>query len=544
MQRWGYLSLRFPRPIRWILCLYGSEVIRFDLEGIKSGRLMYGHRFMAPGPFEIGDTRDYFRQIKKAKVVLDQEERRVIIKEGVNKAAEKVGGKPIPDDSLLDEVTYLVEYPVIVTGTFEDRYLSLPREVLITSMRSHQRYFSVTNSRKKLLPYFITISNNVTRDKSIVAMGNERVLRARLEDAMFFFQEDSKISLETRVKELKDVVFQEKLGTSWEKMERFSVLGAHISSKVDPGALEEIKRVAYLCKGDLVTQMVGEFAELQGVMGREYALLEGEDKTVADGILEHYYPRYSGDRTPKTAGGAAVSIADRLDTVCGCFGIGISPTGTADPYGLRRHALAIIAILMDRGWRVSLSDLMNQSLKQLEDKIEVSQKEALGALEEFFKGRLHNLFTGRGYRHDLVSAVLEDHWADPVDAAARLEALTSFSKKAGFVDLMLSFKRVLNIIPEGFTGKVESKNAGNEVEKGLIDSTASLGRDADIMLKKGEYAKVLNILAKMKKPVDAFFDGVMVMDKDPAIKKNRLAILAEVSKLFARMADFSKVVTE
>lgn len=544
MQRWGYLSLRFPRPIRWILCLYGSEVIRFDLEGIKSDRLMYGHRFMAPGPFEVRDTKDYFRQIKKAKVVLDQEERRAIIREGVNKAAEKVGGKPIPDDSLLDEVTYLVEYPVIVTGTFEDKYLSLPREVLITSMRSHQRYFSVTNSRKKLLPYFITISNNVTRDKSVVAMGNERVLRARLEDAMFFFQEDSKISLETRVEELKDVVFQEKLGTSWEKMERFSALGAHISRKVDPGALDEIKRVAFLCKGDLVTQMVGEFAELQGVMGREYALLEGEDKTVADGILEHYYPRYSGDRTPRTAGGAAVSIADRLDTVCGCFGIGISPTGTADPYGLRRHALAIIAILMDREWRVSLADLMSLSLKQLEDKIEVSQKEALGALEEFFKGRLHNLFTGRGYRHDLVSAVLEDHWTDPVDAAARLEALTSFSKKAGFGDLMLSFKRVLNIIPEGFTGKVDGRKAGNEVEKGLIDSAASLGGDADIMLKKGEYLKVLNILAKMKKPVDAFFDGVMVMDKDPAIKKNRLAILAEVSTLFARMADFSKVVTE
>lgn len=544
MQRWGYLSLRFPRPIRWILCLYGSDVVSFDLEGIKSDRLMYGHRFMAPGPFKIEDVKDYFRQVKKAKVVLDQEERRSIIEEGVVKAAEKVGGKPIRDESLLDEVTYLVEYPVIVTGTFEDRYLSLPREVLITSMRSHQRYFSVTNNRKKLMHYFITISNNVTRDKTVVAMGNERVLRARLEDAMFFFQEDSKVPLRTRVEELKDVVFQEKLGTSWEKMERFSALGAYLTKKVDPESLKEVKRVAFLCKGDLVTQMVGEFAELQGVMGREYALLEGEDKAVADGILEHYYPRYSGDRTPTTAGGAAVSIADRLDTVCGCFGIGISPTGTADPYGLRRHALAVIAILMDRGWRVSLTDLMRQSLKLLKGKIDVPEKDALRALEEFFKGRLHNLFTGRGFRHDLVSAVLQDHWADPVDAAARLDALTGFSKKAGFADLMLSFKRVMNIIPEGFKGKVDTKAAREPVEKNLLDSAAAIGKEASALLEKGDYLKVLNTLAGMKKPVDGFFDGVMVMDKDTAIQRNRLAILNTVSDLFAQVADFRKIVTE
>jgi len=544
MQRWGYLSLRFPRPIRWILCLYGSDVVSFDLEGIKSGRLMRGHRFMAPGPFEIQDVNDYFQQVKKAKVVLDQAERRAIIKEGVAKAAEKVGGKPIPDEGLLDEVTYLVEYPVIVTGTYEERYLSLPREVLITSMRSHQRYFTVTNSRKKLMPYFITISNNITRDKSVVAMGNERVLRARLEDGMFFFQEDRKISLKTRVEELKNVVFQEKLGTSWEKMERFSSLGAYLAKKVEPESLKEVKRVAFLCKGDLVTQMVGEFADLQGVMGREYALLEGEDKIVAEGIVEHYYPRYSGDRTPATTGGAAVSIADRLDTVCGCFGIGISPTGTADPYGLRRHALGVIAILMERGWRVSLTDLMKQSLKLLKDKIDVPQKEALSALEEFFKGRLHNLFTGRGYRHDLVSAVLEDHWADPVDAAARLKALASFSKKAGFADLMLSFKRVMNIIPDGFSEKVDRKKARETVEKALLDAATSLGKDADAMLEEGEYLKVLNILAGMKKPVDAFFDGVMVMDKDASVKKNRLAILGKVSSLFAQVADFRKIVTE
>jgi glycyl-tRNA synthetase beta chain len=519
-------------------------VVPFELEGIKSGRLMHGHRFMAPGPFEIKDAKDYFRQVKKAKIVLDQDERRRIISEGVTKAAEKVGGKPIPDSDLIDEVTYLVEYPVIVTGTYEDRYLTLPREVLITSMRSHQRYFTVTNQRNRLLPYFITISNNVVKSAKVVAVGNERVLRARLEDAMFFYQEDRKVSQKMRVEELKDVVFQQKLGTSWEKMERFSSLAASLVRKVEPESLKEVKRVAFLCKGDLVSQMVGEFAELQGVMGREYAILEGEDKTVAAGILEHYYPRYSGDRAPKTTGGAAVSIADRMDTVCGCFGIGITPTGTADPYGLRRHALAIIAILMDRGWRVSLTGMMKQSLKLLKDKTDVPDKEALEGLEEFFRGRLQNLFTGRGYRHDVVSAVLADHWTDPVDAAARIEALTAFSKKAGFADLILSFKRVMNIIPEGFRGKVDRRKAAHKMEKGLLDSATAVGKAAATSLDKGEYLKVLNTLAKMKKPVDAFFDGVMVMDKDPAVKRNRLAILGTVSELFSQVADFRKIVTD
>ena len=543
-QRWGHLSLRFPRPIRWILCLYGSEVVPFDLEGIRSGREIRGHRFMAPGPFEIQDVKGYFRQVRKAWVILDQDERRGLIWKGVQTAADEVGGVPIRDEGLLDEVTYLVEYPVLVTGSYDKRYLSLPREVLITSMRSHQRYFSVTSTRKKLIPYFITVSNNQTRDNRVVAMGNERVLRARLEDAMFFFQEDLKTPLKKRVEELKNVVFQERLGTSWEKMERFSSLAAFIARKTTPENLKEVKDVALLCKGDLVTQMVGEFAELQGVMGREYAMAEGMDRTVADGILEHYSPRFSGDQTPKTVGGATVSIADRIDTVCGCFGIGISPTGTADPYGLRRHALAIIAILMDRGWHVSLTDLMKQSLKLLKDKIDVPTKEVLESLEEFFKGRLHNLFTGRGYRHDLVSAVLEDYWADPVDAGARLEALTSFSQKAGFADLMLSFKRVMNIIPEGFSGKVDRKKGKEAVEKGLLDAAASLGKNAGAMLEKGDYLKVLNILAGMKKPVDAFFDGVMVMDKDAAVRHNRLAILNDVSGLFAQVADFRKVVTE
>ncbi len=544
MQRWGYLNLRFPRPIRWLLCLLGDDVVKFDLEGIESGRLMYGHRFLAPGPFEIEAAGDYLKAVKKAKVVLDQEERKEIIRKGVADAAAEVNCVTVESDDLLEEVTYLVEYPVVLRGTYEEKYLSLPRDVLTTSMSSHQRYFSLTDKKGDLQPYFITVANTITEDENVVIKGNERVLRARLEDGMFFFAEDRKIPLKQRVEELKDVVYQEKLGTSYEKYERFGALAEYLTKQVSPGNMDEVKEVALLCKGDLVTQMVGEFAELQGVMGKEYALLEGVDAEVAQGIVDHYLPKHSGDKTPGTVGGAAVSIGDRLDTVCGCFGIGITPSGTADPYGLRRDALAIIAILMDRGWRVSLTDLMNQSLKLLKKKIDKDPKTTLAALREFFAGRLLHLFTGKGYRNDLVQAVLEDHWDDPVDAAARLDAMMGFSKKPDFADLMLSFKRVMNIIPDGFSGKPDMKKAGEDAEKKLLEAARKVEKEASVLIGEGKYTEALEALAKLKGPVDGFFDGVMVMDKDEAKKNNRLAILSSISTLFAQVADFRQVVTE
>jgi glycyl-tRNA synthetase beta chain len=544
MQRWGYTTLRFPRPIRWIMCLYGADVVPFGLEGLESGRSVRGHRFLAPGPFDVKDTGEYYKVIKDAKVVLDQEERRKIIREGLDKAAKGVKGQVIGNEELVEEVTYLVEYPVVLLGTFEDRYLSLPWEVLITSMSSHQRYFSVTDKKGQLMPHFITVSNTITEDDNVVIKGNERVLRARLEDGMFFFAEDRKVPLAQRVEELKDVVFQEKLGTSWEKMERFSALADYIAGKVAPDSAEEVKKVAFLCKGDLVTQMVGEFASLQGVMGKEYALLEGEDKDVAQGILDHYLPRQSGGETPETIGGAIVSIADRLDTVAGCFGIGITPTGTADPYGLRRHTLAIMAILQDRGWRISLQELMAESMRLLDGKIDHDPAEAMENLAGFMKGRLLNQFTGKGARNDLVQAVLESHWDDPVDAAARLEALTAFSQEAGFADLMLSFKRVMNIIPEGFSGSVDEKLLSEDAGKPLAEAAGKIGSDATAKTRGGDYLAALKSLAGLKGPVDNFFDNVMVMDKDEKVKNNRLALLAGVSDLFAQVADFRKIVTE
>ncbi|GBE15743.1 MAG TPA: glycine--tRNA ligase subunit beta [Proteobacteria bacterium] len=543
-QRWGYGNLRFPRPIRWILCLLGTEIVPFELDGIVSGRKTRGHRFLSPGPFEVPNTGEYLKIIRNANVVLDQDERRKIIEAGVIKAAAGVNGVPIDAPELLDEVTFLVEYPVVLLGSFEEKYLSLPWEVLITSMGSHQRYFAVIDGKGNLQPNFITVSNTRTDDDTVVIKGNERVLRARLEDGMFFFQEDRKVPLEQRIEELKDVVFQEKLGTSFEKMERFSEIARTLAEAVAPDRVDEVLQVAYLCKGDLVTQMVGEFADLQGVMGKEYALLEGVGEEVAQGIVDHYLPKTSGGKTPGTVGGAVVSIADRLDTVCGCFGIGITPSGTADPYGLRRHALAIIAILMDQGWRVSISDMMVRSLDLLQGKIDIPSEEVTARLHEFFKGRLQNLFTGKGHRYDLVQAVLEEQWEDPVDAAARLEALGDFAQQAGFTDLMLSFKRVMNIIPADFRGSLNRDVLSEKAEKELLEAADSVGNQVKGMLAAGDYSGVLIALAALKAPVDGFFDGVMVMDKDPEVRENRLSILAAVSTLFERIADFRKVVTE
>jgi glycyl-tRNA synthetase beta chain len=543
-QRWGSSTLRFARPIRWLVALHGKDVVELELEGLSAGRLTRGHRFLAPGPFAVKDAADFFRVMKRARVVVDQRERAELIRAGVLKAAKKLGGKPVDDEELLGVVANLVEYPVVLAGSFDRKYLALPREVLVTSMRSHQKYFAVVDGKGDLLPCFITVANNLARDGSVVVRGNERVLRARLDDAMFFFTEDRKVPLAERAQQLKAVVFQEKLGTSWEKMERFAALASRLAGRFAPGTGEETDQVARLCKADLVSQMVGEFPELQGVMGREYARAQGLPAAVAEGIADHYLPRGSGGETPRTTPGALVGLADRLDTVCGCFAIGITPSGAADPYALRRHALAIIAILLDRGWKTSLARMFGWSLDLLARKVAFDRPAVEAALADFFRGRLHNLLAGQGHRQDLVSAVLETVADDPVDASARVEALTAFAGKSGFADLMISVKRVMNIIPAGFSGQVDPGLLTEAVERDLLEAEGRTGREAHELVDRGEYAAALGALAALKAPVDAFFEGVLVMDKDERVRANRLGILSSAAATFGRFADFRKVQTD
>ncbi|HSR10939.1 MAG TPA: glycine--tRNA ligase subunit beta, partial [Thermodesulfobacteriota bacterium] len=368
--RWMDLENAFVRPIHWILALFDGKTVPFQIGNVSSGSLSRGHRFMAPGSFQVKDLADYLIKLKNSFVIVNPEERRELILAEVKKAAAEVSGAAVADPGLLEIVTYLVEYPVALRGGFSRDFLSLPREVLISAMREHQRYFSIAGENGSLLPYFVAVSNTKPRDPKVVIRGNERVLQARLADAKFFFVEDQKVPLAQRVEGLKKVVYHSKLGTSYEKVMRIKGVSEYLASRVNPELRETVERAALLCKADLITGMVGEFPSLQGTMGRVYARLSGEREEVAQAIYEHYLPTSAGGDLPKSAPGAILSMADKLDTVCGCFGVGLIPTGTADPYALRRQTLGIINIILDKRYALNLGEMAEKSLELLREKIE------------------------------------------------------------------------------------------------------------------------------------------------------------------------------
>ena len=465
--RWMDLHVTFARPIHWIVALLGGEVIPFTYGNIKSRNVSRGHRFMSPVEIEVKNFDEHMEKLKEHFVILSIEERKDRIRKVITEAAEEVGGKILDDPELLDEVNFLVEYPSAVAGKYDEKYLRLPQEVLITVMREHQRYFAVINEEGELLPYFVTVNNTITRNPDVVRVGNERVIRARLEDARFYFEEDQKVKLEDRVEELKEVVFHSKLGTSWEKMERFSALAEFIAEKVTPDKLDLVKRTAYLCKADLVTGMVGEFPELQGVMGRAYAKLSGEPEEVAEAIYEHYLPIKSGGELPKGVVGAIVSIADKLDTIVGCFGVGIIPTGAADPFALRRQTLGIIRIILEHKFDLSLSDLIEKSITLLQSKITEPEDQIKSGVKDFFKTRFQNLLIGEGYEFDVVDAALSASFDNILDDARRIEALAEIKKRPEFTSLVIAFKRVANITKDHEPGEVNEKLFKEDVEKKL-----------------------------------------------------------------------------
>ncbi|MGH7430001.1 MAG: glycine--tRNA ligase subunit beta, partial [Candidatus Methylomirabilaceae bacterium] len=347
--RWGQGTTRFVRPIRWLLALYGGRVIPFDIDGVRSGNRTFGHRFLSRGQIRIRGFEDYVKRLEERHVIVDQARRRQLVVKLAQEAAAKVGGKPVLDDDLVESVTYLVEFPNVVCGGFQREYLSLPRDVIMTPMRKHQRYFPVVDKAGQLLPHFIAISNMQARDMEVIREGNERVLRARLKDADFFFKEDRKIPLADRVPKLGGIIFQERLGTMLDKVERLQQLVAYLCGRIAPELTDDAQRAAQLCKADLVTTMVKEFPNLQGTMGREYARLSGESPAVAHAIEEHYLPRFAGDRLPESLCGAIVGLADRIDSICGCFGIGLIPSGSEDPYALRRLGQGVVQLLLAQG---------------------------------------------------------------------------------------------------------------------------------------------------------------------------------------------------
>ncbi|MBP1715497.1 MAG: glycyl-tRNA synthetase beta chain [Deltaproteobacteria bacterium] len=541
--RWMDLDNSFVRPIHWILALFDGKVVPFQVGNIAAGNLSRGHRFMAPGLFQVKDTGEYLRRLKTSFVIVSPEERKELIAAEVNKAATEAGGAILPDEDLLKIVTHLVEYPLAIRGSFSKEFLALPREVLVSAMREHQRYFSVVDSPGALLPYFVTVSNTKPRDIGVVARGNERVLHARLSDAKFFFQEDQKVSLFDRLEGLKKVVYHSKLGTSYEKVMRISRLAEAISARVAPELKETVHRASLLCKGDLITGMVGEFPSLQGVMGKIYAELSGEKKEVALAIFEHYLPASAGGVLPSSHPGAILSIADKLDTLVGCFGVGLIPTGTADPYALRRHTLGIISILLNKKYPLSLNDLCEWTLDLLAPKVERPSGEIKRDVLEFFKGRMQNLLLSRGLSADSVEAALASGFDDLVDLLERSQAVHDLKKEPDFEPLAIAFKRVVNISGSHAPGPVNPQLFESQEEHDLYQFYLNASKKALELINRKDYPLALKELTSLRKPVDNFFDGVMVMAKDEKIRANRLSLLAHIAGLFFRIGDFSKITT-
>lgn len=538
--RWADLDVRFARPIHWIVALFDGVVVPFSFGPIQSGNISRGHRFMANTTFPVRDFAHYLEECERHFVIVDQERRKETIRKETHRIAKTTGGHLLPDEALLEEVTYLVEYPSAIIGTIPAEFLVVPKEVLITSMRSHQRYFSVVDETGKLLPYFITIPNTLAEDPAVVVKGNERVLRARLSDARFFFDEDRKVRLEARVEQLKSVVYQQKLGTSYEKMERFKALAEDLAELLNPAARQQAARAALLCKADLVSGMVGEFPEVQGIMGREYALYDGEDPTVANAIAEHYLPTQAGGELPGSDCGAFVSLADKLDTLCGCFGVGLIPTGAADPYALRRATIGMISIIIDRGYSLSLRNLITKALVRLSPKLTRPQEQVQQDLLEFFRGRFVNLM-GNSHRTDVVEAVVAAGFDNLADCAERIRALDTFRQRDDFQPLTVAFKRVCNIVKDGVDTAVDPALFKDEAEHTLYRVLQETSTAAVQRIDQQQYLDALADIAGLKWAIDAFFDAVMVMAEDQAVRNNRLGLLTAINRLFNRIADFSKL---
>ncbi len=549
--RWSDLEVRFARPIHWILALYGGRVVPFTVGNVASSNASRGHRFMSPGTFSVHSFQEYLTLMRTHFVIVDPAERTRIIADRTAEAAAAVGGSPLRNDDLLEHVSFLTEYPTVICGNFDPEYLRLPREVLVTTMISHQKYFPVVDGNGDLLPHFLTINNTLARDPAVVRRGNERVIRARLADARFFFDEDRKVPLADRVEDLKKVTFHTLLGTSHEKVLRFRELAGRIARQVHPSQGDaalfaaRVDEAALLAKADLDTQMVGEFSELQGVMGREYALREGKDPIVAKAIYEHYLPISAGGELPETDEGAVVSIADKLDTICGFFGVGLVPTGTADPYALRRQALGIINIILKKGYALPLDGLIDDALAILAGRLKRPAAETKADCLEFFRSRFENQLLAQGHPYDVVDAVLATGSGNLVRAEARIRAMEEFKRHPDFAPLAGAFKRVVNIIrnirqeaqlhPDRFTCTEE-----RELHQAFLDIRQIVRSQCD----SGQYEGALIALAKLRRPVDSFFEAVLVMAEDEQVRCNRLTLLAEIASLFHDLADFSKIVTE
>lgn len=543
--RWGEGNTSFARPIHWLLALYEGQIIDFQVGDIKSGATTKGHRFMASGVIGIKDFDQYVDVLRQNNVLVDIVERRQAVIAEIRKAVSErstvEGARILEDEELLDTVTNLVENPHGVCGTFETSFLELPDDVLITAMREHQKYFCVTDANGKLLANFVAVNNTRVPDENLAVKGHQRVLRARLEDALFFFKDDRSRKLEDRVNDLSGIIFQAQLGTMLEKTERVTKLAVILAQKLAPEYSVRAERAATLAKADLLTAMVNEFPSLQGVMGRDYALLDEEVPEVATAILEHYLPVRAGGNLPTGITGGLVGIADRLDTITGCFGIGQAPTGTTDPFGLRRLAVGLLHIIESQNFSLSLPEVVEAALQLYDDKLTEDKTTARNKILDFIKGRFVNDLTGKGVPGSAVEAVTSVSFDDVVDCHAKIDALAAIRKQPAFTVLAAAFKRVRNIIKGHHATEVKAELLHEGAERNLYEAFENVQNETKPFLEAKEYGKALDVILRMKEPVDVFFDEVMVMTEDESLQQNRLNLLTAISGLFLQVGDFSKM---
>jgi glycyl-tRNA synthetase beta chain len=540
--RWGSLRAEFVRPVHWLVMLFGDEVIETELYGVRAGRETRGHRYHHPETIYLSEPRAYAPLLEtEGHVVADFESRREAIRGQVMEAAKSVKGTAVIDEALLDEVTALVEWPVALLGDFETRFLALPPEPLISTMKGNQKYFHVMDGKGKLLPHFITVCNIDSRDAAQVRAGNERVIRPRFSDAAFFWEQDRKQSLAQRREHLKSVLFQAKLGTLYDKTERLSALAGEIAAGLG-GDRDLAQQAARLSKSDLLTHMVGEFPEVQGIMGRYYALAEGLPAEVAEALDEQYWPRFAGDRLPATTSGRALAIADKVDTLVGTFAIGQVPSGDKDPYALRRAALGVLRTLIECALPLDLEELLVQAARTYPNSL--AAHKVVVQVFDFMMERLRAYYIESGTRPDVFDAVLAQRPTRPYDFELRIRAVAVFREMPEAESLAAANKRIRNILKqndEAIAAKVSVKQLVEPAESALYEQLSALSDEVTSLFDRGEYTPALRRLAGLREAVDSFFDKVMVMTDDADLRRNRLALLARLNGLFLRAADFSRL---
>lgn len=543
-QRWGVQSEYFTRPVRWIVALFGNEVIDFTFAGLVAGRTTYGHRFLAPGPFEVADADSLVDVVRSASVIPSEAEREQVIREGVAKAEAETGFTAVLHPKTLVEVINLAEYPTVLVGTFDEEFLKVPEEIIVDAMLVHQRYFPLYDKDGKLTNRFIVVSNGDPACAETIVDGNERVVRARLYDAKFFYDEDLKQPLESYVDHLGEVVFQEKLGTMLDKTNRIQRLADHLAEDAGLAGqdLSDVERAARLCKADLVTSAVVEFTSVQGVMGSYYAAASGETAQVAQAIEQHYRPRFAGDEAPDTVVGKIVAIADKLDTVCGLFAVGQGPTGSSDPFALRRSAIGIVAMLSGKdAVEVSLVAAIDAALASyaqqgIEFDTDAVRRDVIG----FFITRTKVMMRDAGNSIDAIDAVLSAGIQEPVELINRVSALEAARSEQPevFEDLATAYARANNLCDSKLGTEVD-EGLLSEVEQALVRAVCQAESNVASALENNNYAAALSELAALRKPIDLFFENTMVMDEDQALRENRLRLLNSFVAVFANVADFA-----